>query len=247
MCIFFFNKGDFVRLENDSYFLLFLNKTQVNGYKGFVGYGIREINANHCTSKNPAPLVNISGPVNFTSDFLIRAFTSGCYYYDTPNGKWSSNGMEVLKETTLTSAHCQTNHLTSFAGGLVVMPNSINFEYVWANASFTRNPIIYSSIIGLISLYVVLMVLAHLVDKKDARKINLVPLADCVSACEYFYEVIVFTGGNKEAATNSKVNACPFNLNKIVILKLNKIKIKLGTICYKWRKVRDGLQMPKRE
>jgi hypothetical protein len=42
-CFFVF-KGEIITLNNDSYYLFFLNMSQVNGFKGFVGYGIRELN-----------------------------------------------------------------------------------------------------------------------------------------------------------------------------------------------------------
>ena len=46
-------------LNNDSYFLFFLNITQVNGFKGFVGYGIRELDSNetklYCSNPNSIP------------------------------------------------------------------------------------------------------------------------------------------------------------------------------------------------
>jgi len=59
---------------------------------------------------------------NFTTDFKIRTYSSGCYYFDTDSGKWKSDGMEILEDTNLKQTHCFSNHLTSFAGGLVVMP-----------------------------------------------------------------------------------------------------------------------------
>ena len=51
--------------------------------------------------------------------------------------------MDIYEDTSLEKTHCMSNHLTSFAGGLVILPTAINFQYVFANASFTQNPVIY--------------------------------------------------------------------------------------------------------
>ena len=212
------NSSDYVTLSNDSFYLFFLNSTQVNGFKGFVGYGIRELtpnelntycipsinNTNKLSLKSP-PLLANSNNINFTNDFLLLSYTSGCYYYESASGKWSSYGTEVVFDTNLYETHCLTTHLTSFAGGLVVLPSAINFEYVFANASFLQNPIIYSTVIVVTLLYVFFCIWAHLMDKKDLNKLNIIPLDDNLNNHNYFYEVIVFTGSRQEAGTDSKV------------------------------------------
>ena len=128
--------------------------SQVNGFKGFVGYGIRELNEseknsfclnNSTTSSLTSPPL-VQNKVNFTSDFLLRTYTSGCYYYNSNTGKWNADGMTIFEDTNMQQTHCSSYHLTSFAGGLVVMPNNINFQYVFANASFSKNYTIYLTI-----------------------------------------------------------------------------------------------------
>jgi hypothetical protein len=210
--------SDYVTLFNESFYLFFLNSSQVNGYKGFVGYGIRELtpseintycipsvnNTNKLNLKS-APLLATTNKINFTNDFYLLSYTSGCYYYDSASGKWTSYGMEVVFDTNIHETHCLSTHLTSFAGGLVVLPSAINFEYVWANASFLQNPIIYSTVIVVTLLYILFSVWAHLMDKKDLKKLNIVPLDDNLNNDNYFYEIIVFTGNRQEAGTDSKV------------------------------------------
>jgi hypothetical protein len=212
------NSSDHVTLSDDSFYLFFLNSTQVNGYKGFVGYGTRELtpselntycipfvnNTNKLSLTSP-PLLANSNKINFTKDFFLLSYTSGCYYYESASGKWSSYGTEVVIDTNLYETHCITTHLTSFAGGLVVLPSAINFEYVFANASFLQNPIIYSTVIVVTLLYVLFSVWAHLIDKRDLNKLNIIPLDDNLNNHNYFYEVIVFTGSRQEAGTDSKV------------------------------------------
>jgi hypothetical protein len=113
--------------------IFFQNMSQINGFKGFVGFNIRELDSNethlYC-SKNMRNKVTqlplIQKRINFTSDFLLRSYTSGCYYYDIQTGKWSSNGMEIYEDTNLEQTHCSSSHLTSFAGGLSLTPSIIN-------------------------------------------------------------------------------------------------------------------------
>jgi len=200
---------------------------QVNGFKGFVGYGIRELNSSETTSYcsngmslNSIPL--IQNPVNFTSDFLIRSYTSGCYYYDTPSGKWFADGITLLNDTNIQQTHCSSNHLTYFAGGLMVMPNQINIQYVFANASFAKNYTIYFTLIAFIILYLFFAFWAIIMDKRDIGKKKVIPLKDNIESDTYFYELIVFTGDEKESATHSNVrshiNRFPFYISFIKYL-----------------------------
>jgi polycystin 1L2 len=206
-------KGDLI-LNNISgnYYLFFQNMSKINGFKGFVGYSIRELDANEAylyCSQNKSNL-NVKFPLiqtrlNFTSDFFIRSYTSGCYYYDTQTGKWSSNGMEIYEDTNLEQTHCLSYHLTSFAAGLDLSSSIINFQYSFTNASFSRNMIIYITVILFICLYVLFAISARYKDTRDLKKLNIIPLKDNDSCDNYFYEIMVFTGNRNESETNSKV------------------------------------------
>ena len=94
--------------------------TQVNGYKGFVGFSLRELDSNeidlyclHKNNSNVKTLPLVKKKVNFTNDFMIRAYSSGCYYYDTKTGKWSSDGMEIIEDSNLKKTHCLSYHCLS--------------------------------------------------------------------------------------------------------------------------------------
>ena len=110
---------------------------------------------------------------SFSSNFWLRPYASGCYYMDPVTNQWSSNGMEILADSNLTHTHCVSNHLTTFAGGFIVLPNAINFNQVWANASFLQNPVIYSTVIALVCLYVLLGIWARYMDSKDENKVGI--------------------------------------------------------------------------
>ena len=193
--------------------------TQVNGFKGFVGYGIRELNLNetnmYCLDKiriNPNIAPMILNQTNFTKDFMLRSYTTGCYFYDVNTGKWSPNGMDIYYDTNLQQTHCLTHHLTSFAGGFVPVSSTINFQYAFANSSFTKNPLIYFTVIIVSLLYVLFAIWALFMDRRDLKKLNIVPLKDNFPNENYFYELLVFTGNRSESETRSKVNNSFFTI-----------------------------------
>ena len=200
-------------LNNESYYSFFQNVTQINGFKGFVGYGIRELNSSEfdffCSSNSTLtyiksfPLIQVQ--INFTSDFFIRTYTSGCYYYDTNSGKWLPDGMSLLNETNIKQTHCSSNHLTSFAGGLLLMPNQINVQYAFSNASPAKNYTIYLTLIVICILYILFGLWSIIMDKRDLKKLNINLLKDNNAVDNYFYELTLFTGDHKEAGTNSIV------------------------------------------
>ena len=87
--------------------------------KGPANFGIRELTGSEqlelCATEhafyNGGPMLNQSSPeeppyldanhtLAFNSDFEIRIFLSGCYYFDLPTGLWKSDGMEIMRDTT---------------------------------------------------------------------------------------------------------------------------------------------------
>jgi hypothetical protein len=189
--------------------------TQVDGFKGFVGYSLRELDTNetnlYCSNNSSRLQQSLpSSPQNrknFTSDFMLRSYTSGCYYYDTKTGKWSSLGMDLYEDTNLEQTHCLSNHLTAFSGGLVFTPSSINYKYVFANAAIDRNATIYIAVIVAVCLYIAFAIGSSYMDKRDSKKMGIYPLKDNFHSDTYFYELIVFTGNRSESETTSKVTS----------------------------------------
>jgi hypothetical protein len=186
--------------------------TQVNGFQGLVGYSLRELNtselAHYCSSSTrlkTVPLQN-QNRSNFTYDFMIRSYTSGCYFYDTNNGKWSSYGMDLYEDTNLEYTHCYSTHLTSFAGGLVFTPSTINYQYVFANMPFTRSPTIYLAVLIAVCLYIIFAIYSLTTDVRLAKKMGIYVMKDNYQNDSYFYELIVFTGNRNESGTQSKVS-----------------------------------------
>jgi hypothetical protein len=210
-----FCSNDLVNDANDSFYLTFLNMTQVNGFKGYLGIAISELEPGSIDCQNKSSttnemLINLFSQKNstFTSDYWLRIYTAGCYFSDPNTLEWSSYGMEILSDTSISHTHCQSNHLTSFAGGFIVLPPAIDFNKAFANASFLDNPVIYSTVIALICIYILLAIWAIWMDVRDDKKqgVTLLGNEKCVNKEDkYAYEIIVFTGGRMHAGTKSQV------------------------------------------
>ena len=173
-----------------------------------VVFGIRQLNStemiNACSnpSSTSPPITNER--FNFTGDYDLRVYTSGCYYLDA-NNNWQGDGLVVGPSTNHYETECYSTHLTTFAGGFLVLPAPINWNYAFANADFNRNKTVYITVITVGILYVLIVIYARYKDKKDVEKLGVTPLGDNDRSDGYFYEIIVFTGHRKDAGTNSKV------------------------------------------
>jgi hypothetical protein len=80
--------------------------------------------------------------------------------------------MKVGYLTNHYETQCFSTHLTTFAGGFLVLPSPINWNYVFANADFNRNKTIYLTVICVSILYLLIIVYAHSKDKKDLEKVR---------------------------------------------------------------------------
>ena len=137
---------------------------------------------------------------------------------DTETGVWRSDGVEVIEQgTNTTHTHCQSTHLTEFAGGFIVLPPTIDFDYAFANASFEKNALIYMTVIGVTCLYILLAIWAVYADRLDKLKTGICVLSDTGSGplglsieSTYLYEFMVLTGARNGAATDSKVTVLSF-------------------------------------
>jgi hypothetical protein len=184
-----------------------------------VTLSVRQLTDNEYTSYCPNHINNYKhqyppkmNPSKYNqSDFYLKIVTSGCYYMDENTTMWSSNGLEILENSNSTHTFCQSNHLTKFAGGWIVLPPSIDFDYAFANVSFSRNPTVYITVISIVCLYVIFSLGCIYMDKKDEEKIGvcLLPSAntdtDSFKENKYIYEIVLFTGLSFDSGTNSNV------------------------------------------
>jgi len=110
-------------------------------------------------------------------------FSSGCFYFNRITNSWSSFGLETDDSlSTLDFIDCT----------------------IFARASFLQNLTIYLTVIISATSYAILMIISRSLDKIDEKKLGLVKLKSRFYE-KYLYEIIVYTGQRKEAATDSKV------------------------------------------
>lgn len=214
-----------------------MNAYEVGNHQGLIGMGLRELQNDeimkYCPNTKPfnPPLMQ-SNPNSsfslFSTDFYFFVYTSGCYYIDHSTSKWSSYLVEVVNDTSISFIHCKTNHLTTFSGGIDILPSVINFDYFYDKTStFIQNKTIYLTIIITFALYIIFCIWGIWKDRQDFLKIGVAPLIDNQSNDDYFYEILVFTGNRKHAETDSKVRC--FELNQLfyrnfLVLSLPSLK-----------------------
>ncbi|XP_069953284.1 polycystin-1-like protein 2 isoform X2 [Cherax quadricarinatus] len=142
--------------------------------------------------------------VDFDINYDIRVTTSGCYFYNETSDMWSASGLKCLSANT-THVVCEAYHLTSFGSGYLPTPNTINFEYIFAHAGFINNLIIYVVIIITFVFYIIMMIWARFMDKKDVQYRGVTALGDNSVEDKYLYEITFTTGADKEAGTDSNI------------------------------------------
>jgi polycystin 1L2 len=140
-------------------------------------FGLREFNSTELNDVCSNQSINRSVPpisdrtFDFTSNYQLRIYTSGCYYLDKDN-QWKSDGLIVGSLTNHNETECYSTHLTTFAGGFLVLPDPINWNSVFANANFNKNKTIYLTIICVSILYLLLIIYARYKDKKYIEKVS---------------------------------------------------------------------------
>ena len=81
---------------------------------------------------------------------------------------------QVSNKTTYHETICLCTHLTSFGGEMVVPPNTIDFKNVWAKfKNLNENAAVFSTVVSLLGIYVILLIWARHMDKKDIVKVTL--------------------------------------------------------------------------
>ena len=62
------------------------------------------------------------------TQFNVSTTLRSCLYWDEDEEEWSGEGCVVGNLTTTETLHCSCTHLSAFAGGVVVTPNTIEFS-----------------------------------------------------------------------------------------------------------------------
>ncbi|KAL7058334.1 hypothetical protein AAHC03_017094 [Spirometra sp. Aus1] len=135
----------------------------------------------------------------------LRGYFSSCDSMSGSSSPWSSYGCNVSIESTIMKTVCICNHLTTFAAGWLVVPNSVDFDYIFRKIDFEKNPTLYATEITIAVIFLLLFIWARRKDNSDLRKIGITPLPENNPADQYLYEVLVGTGLCRSGGTTSTV------------------------------------------
>ncbi|CAF4054709.1 unnamed protein product [Adineta steineri] len=176
-----------LNLSNETLYKYFIDNQQTFDHQSII-YGLRELNSTE--------MINTCSNTSINSAVIILI----------KNNQWKSDGLTVGPLTNHYETQCFSTHLTSFAGGFIILSESINWNYVFANADFMKNKTIYLTVNCVSVIYIILIMYARFKDKKDIEKLGVTPLPDNHQSDQYFYQIIVFTGQRQNAGTNSNVH-----------------------------------------
>ncbi|CAF4402568.1 unnamed protein product [Rotaria socialis] len=141
------------------------------------------------------------------SGYTINMYVSKCQYWDEKRFIWSSDGCEVGSLTTLKSTECLCTHLTTFGSDFFIPPNKIDFTTVFKKfKTLHENAAVFSTVIGIFSLYILAAIWARRKDKLDLIKWTATPLIDNLPIDTYHYLLTVHTGFGKESGTTSNIS-----------------------------------------
>ncbi|XP_055877058.1 uncharacterized protein LOC106077240 isoform X2 [Biomphalaria glabrata] len=211
MCDFVYLMPQNLSLEetNADKYRLQISDLDIGNFTGHLYVGIRELNVtefNMDISSGCASLPRYeNGSDYFRGEFKLRQYVTQCLAISDDASDWSTEGCWVGKETNVIQTVCYCTHLTTFAGGWVVVPNTIDWDYVFSHADFLSNPTIYITVIITAVIYIVAAVWARRRDRKIVEELGLAPLADNDLRDKYFYEIMVSTGMRRNAGTDSQV------------------------------------------
>ena len=91
--------------SSEGLFTVFIDNQQTSNHQSMI-FGVRELNTSelisHCSNGSlTAPITD--RPFNFSANYELRTFTSGCYYSD-PNRQWQSEGLLVSSPSFYSSS-----------------------------------------------------------------------------------------------------------------------------------------------
>lgn len=76
--------------------------------------------------------------------------------------------------TTIYQTHCLCQNPSTFTSGWTEMFNTLDFDYLFANIDFEKNPTLYATEITICAIFIIIFILARRKDIKDFKKVILI-------------------------------------------------------------------------
>ncbi|XP_039707853.1 polycystin-1-like protein 3 isoform X3 [Pteropus medius] len=138
--------------------------------------------------------------------FSVITAVTQCYFWDSHNSTWESNGCRVGPQSTVLRTQCLCNHLTYFGSEFFIVPRTVNVEdTVKLFLRITNNPVGVSLLASLLGFYMLILVWAWRKDQADMQKVKVTVLADNDPSSQFHYLIQVSTGYRRKASTTAKV------------------------------------------
>ncbi|XP_078573094.1 polycystin-1-like protein 2 [Branchiostoma floridae x Branchiostoma japonicum] len=137
--------------------------------------------------------------------FTLYAFETSCVYFqEDVTHLWQSDGCRVGPMSNITHIHCQCDHLTKFAG--FVPPNPLNIREAFS-ANILENPTGLILVLAVFTSYVMGVIWARKVDRKDIAKagVGLLPGHKLNPRKDCQYLITVYTGFRVNAGTTAEI------------------------------------------
>ncbi|XP_015414276.1 PREDICTED: polycystic kidney disease protein 1-like 3 [Myotis davidii] len=136
---------------------------------------------------------------------IVTALTQ-CYFWDSHNSTWRSDGCQVGPQSTVVRTQCLCNHLTYFGSDFFIVPRTVNVEdTIKLFLRVTNNPVGVSLLASLLGFYLLLFVWAWRKDQADMQKVKVTVLADNDPSSRCRYLIQVSTGYRRRASTTAQV------------------------------------------
>ncbi|XP_022098115.1 polycystic kidney disease protein 1-like 2 isoform X2 [Acanthaster planci] len=154
------------------------------------------------TSQSRAPVAEPDD----TLKVLIGVYSSQCLFWNEEGEEWDGTGCRAGPLSSPEVTQCLCNHLTFFGSSFLVMPNKIDFlADTKLFLTFLDNPVVVTTVVVILALYVVVAVWARRQDKADALKACVITLEDNDPFAHYRYDVTIVTGMRRGAGTTAIV------------------------------------------
>ncbi|XP_077868765.1 polycystin-1-like protein 2 [Saccoglossus kowalevskii] len=127
---------------------------------------------------------------------------TSCFYWNTINENWMSEGCQVSPYSSISNLECDCNHLTFF--GSSQLPISYRLYDDSKHVQKLNNPVIICTVVSLTVVYIVCAVLAHWRDRLS-RTDEVRLLEDNDPFNEYCYNITICTGVRPGAGTTSNI------------------------------------------
>ena len=152
--------------RNSSIFKFYLDNEQTFGHRS-IFVGIAELNETEVEQMCSLNRTSLRDDQNRWKSDGLRV---SLFNIESRN---ESSRFQVGSLTNPNETQCLAEHLTSFTSSFTFLPAPIQWNRVFSQADFTRNPTIYLTIIIILVFYIILMIYSRRFDRKDSQRVSI--------------------------------------------------------------------------